>query len=160
MRACLSISTLICCLASSALLSTALADDRTKTLRRLAIGDLVRFVDGAGLDLAEVLGGPDPSNYYVLTGSNGKPIAVPREKLRLVQSAGAKRAAFNAGDVVDWKLHERSTQRGVVIRVNGAWCEVKSMETDSNWVECKALRRTKGGAGAPAERAKSTPAPT
>jgi hypothetical protein len=122
-------------------LSAAFAADPAKTLRRLGAGDLVRFVEGAGLDLAEILSGPDPSNYYLVTTPNGEPLAVPRDKLRLVQSAGAKKAAFIPGDVVDRKLQPRGTERGVVVRVNGSFCEVKPEHADANWYECRELRK-------------------
>jgi hypothetical protein len=128
-------------LASLIFLSPAFAADPAKTLRRLGAGDLVRFVEGAGLDLAEILSGPDPSNYYLVTTPNGEPLAVPREKLRLVQSAGTKKAAFNAGDVVERKLQPRGTERGVVVRVNGSFCEVKPEHADSNWYECRELSK-------------------
>ncbi len=131
--------------------TTGLAADPAKTLRRLGPGDLVRFVEGSGLDLAEVLSGPDPSNYYLLSSPTGEPQSVAREKLRLVQSAGAKRAPFKLGEVVDRKLQPRGTQRGVVVRVNGSFCEVKPEHADANWYECRELRRVPPKAEATAE---------
>lgn len=134
----------LCILCVSLIIARSACAADPPPLRRLSVGDLVQFTDNYGLTLAEVLGGPDPSNYYMLSSSSGEPLALPREKLRLVQSAGAPKAAFSVGDIVDRKA-ERYPERGVVKRVNGAWCEVGNDEGETDWVECKELRRVRAG---------------
>ncbi len=104
-----------------------------------------------------MLAGPDPSNYYLLTGADGHPVAIARDKLRLVQSAGAKKAPFNPGERVERKLQPRGSERGDILRVNGAFCEVKTKEADSNWYECRELRRVPPGSETQSERLESLP---
>ena len=85
----------------------------------------MEIVTGMGPTLAEVVEGPDPSNYILLRIPTGKQIPVNVSKVRLVQKAGTPNAAINAGEAVAW-VDANVRQNGNVVKVNGNWCQVKS----------------------------------
>ena len=116
-----------------------------------SVGDLVEIVTGMGPTLAEVVEGPDPSNYILLRIPTGKQIPVNVSKVRLVQKAGTPNAAINAGEAVAW-VDANVRQNGNVVKVNGNWCQVKSpTATTIGWVECNSLR-TAAQAAKPADK--------
>jgi hypothetical protein len=110
-------------------------------------GDLVEYTSAFGPTMGEVITGPDPSNYYLL--------AIPghAEKMRLVQRAGTPDAAMAVGESVSW-TDANIAEKGSVVKVRGAWCQVKSASaTTFGWVECKALRTAKQNAKPPSAAA-------
>lgn len=117
---------------------------------RAAVGDLVEYVTGLGPTLAEIVVGPDASNYVVVLLPNSKKVPVNLAKLRLVQKAGTPNAPMKIGESVRW-VEGNVVERGSVVKVNGKWCQVKSVSaTTVGWVECDALDT---GAKAPAKAA-------
>lgn len=119
---------------------------------RAKVGDLVEVVTGLGPTLAEIVEGPDPSGYVVISLPTGKQIPVNTQKLRLVQSAGAPNAPIAVGEPVKW-TDSGVAEKGTVVKVNGNWCQVKTASaTTIGWIECKALR-TAAQAAAPAKPA-------
>lgn len=120
---------------------------------RAAVGDLVEFTSGLGTTLAEIVTGPDPSGYVVIRIPTGKEIPVSTQKLRLVQQAGTPNVAMPVGQAVSW-VDGGVREQGSVVKVNGAWCQVKTAAaTTIGWVECSELRT--GGA----QKSGARPAP-
>ena len=118
-------------------------------------GDLVEFTSGLGPTLAEIVEGPDPSGYVVISLPTGKRVPVSTQKLRLIQSAGTPNATIPVGEPVRW-TDGGVAEKGSVVKVNGNWCQVKTADaTTVGWVECKALR-TAAQAAAPAKAAPAT----
>jgi hypothetical protein len=112
-------------------------------------GDLVEYTSAFGPTLGEVITGPDPSNYYLLAIPGQEDFAIRADKLRLVQRAGTPDAAMNVGEAVSW-TEANVAEKGSVVKVRGAWCQVKSASaTTFGWVECKALRTAKQNAQPP-----------
>lgn len=117
---------------------------------RATVGDLVEYTSGMGATLAEIVTGPDASGYVMIRIPTGKEIPVNTQKLRLVQKAGTPNASIPVGQAVSWADgHVRET--GSVVKVNGQWCQVKTVNaTTIGWVECSELRT--GNAPSPATR--------
>jgi hypothetical protein len=107
---------------------------------RFNICDLVEYLSPFGPTLGEVLSGPDPSSYYLLAIPGKEDFAIHADKLRVVQRAGTPNAAIDVGEAVSW-TEANVADNGKVVKVHGAWCQVKSLSaTTIGWVECKALR--------------------
>jgi hypothetical protein len=120
------------------------------------VGDLVEIVTGLGPTLAEIVTGPDPSGYVVIQVPTGKQMPVNTQKLRLVQPAGTPNASMPVGESVSW-VDGDYREKGSVVKVNGKWCQVKTVNaTTVGWVECADLRRP--GAPAKSSSAASTSA--
>ncbi len=117
---------------------------------RARVGDLVEFTSGLGATLAEIVTGPDASGYVMIRIPTGKEIPVNTQKLRLVQRAGTPNASVPAGQPVSW-VDGGVREQGSVVKVNGTWCQVKTVNsTTIGWVECRELRT--GSAPKPAAR--------
>lgn len=130
---------------------TALAPEAVSQ-NRAKVGDLVELVTGLGPTLAEIVEGPDPSGFVVISLPTGKKVPVNTQKLRLVQSAGTPDAPIAVGEPVRW-VDGGVAEKGSVVKVNGNWCQVKTASaTTIGWIECKALR-TAAQAAAPAKPA-------
>jgi hypothetical protein len=137
---------------------TALAPEAVSQ-NRAKVGDLVEVVTGLGPTLAEIVDGPDASGYVVISLPTGKQVPVNTQKLRLVQSAGTPNAPIAVGEPVGW-VDAGVAEKGSVVKVNGNWCQVKTVNaTTIGWIECKALRPA-AQAAAPAKPAPATNAPT
>jgi hypothetical protein len=134
------------------LLSAALA--ARAQAARFKVGDLVEYVSALGPMMGEVISGPDASNYYLLAIPGRDDFPIHADKLRVVQHAGSANAAINIGEAVSW-TSANVAQNGSVVKVRGAWCQVKSVSaTTIGWVECKALRTSKQNAKPPAPAGK------
>ncbi len=121
------------------------------------VGDLVEYVSGMGPTLAEIVVGPDPSNYVVVRLPTGKEIPVNVTKLRLIQPAGTPDAPMAIGEPVSW-VSEHVKEKGTVVKVKGNWCQVKTPDaTTVGWLECKSLARSQASAQAPAAKPKDNP---
>lgn len=117
---------------------------------RARVGDLVEYTSGLGATLAEIVTGPDASGYVMIRIPTGKEIPVNTQKLRLVQRAGTPNASMTAGQPVSW-VDGGYREQGSVVKVNGKWCQVKSVNsTTIGWVECSELRT--GNSPKPAAR--------
>jgi hypothetical protein len=107
---------------------------------RASVGDLVEVTTGLGTTLAEIVTGPDPSGYVVIRVPTGKEMPVNTQKLRLVQRAGTPNVAMPVGQAVSW-VDGNVREQGSVVKVNGAWCQVRTATaTTIGWVECSDLR--------------------
>lgn len=142
----------------TAVLSIALAAISPQAFSQTArVGDLVEVVTGMGPTLAEVIVGPDPSGYVTIQLPTGKQIPVNTQKLRLKQAAGTPNAPIQVGASVSW-VDAGIVEKGSVVKVNGAWCQVKTPSaTTVGWIECNALRTAAQGA-APTNADKPAPA--
>lgn len=111
----------------------------------LGVGDLAEFTSGMGPTIGEVIDGPDPFGFYILSipGAGEKPIN--GNKLSLIQRAGAPKASLKPGDVVDARS-SLGVVRASVVKVNGGWCQLQAQAT-VGWAECKDLKVMQGQAG-------------
>jgi hypothetical protein len=123
-------------LGCASLIASTLAFAQTNT--RLREGDLVEFEGTYGPVIGEVISGPDPSIYYLLAIPGAEDFAIHREKLRLLQRAGAPQAAVTVGSPVKWK-HRDKLRSGRIEKVNGAWCRVEAASAGTAWIECRDL---------------------
>lgn len=146
------------CFAAVLALSAAHAADPKPPEGPIAAGDLAEYTSGFGPTVGEVTGGPDPSGYYALSVPGSGEVFVHAGKLRLIQRAGAARAAFKPGDVVDLRS-DSGALRATVVKINGGWCQLEAPGT-VGWADCaglKAVRRA--GNAAPDTAAKPEAAP-
>lgn len=120
----------------------------------IGVGDLAEYTSGMGPTVGEVLEGPDPSGYYVLAIPGSGPRPINGNKLRLVQRAGAPKASFKPGDVVDVRTGS-GPLRASIVKVNGGYCQLQATVT-VGWAECKGLKLVRGADG---EVPPPTPAP-
>ena len=123
------------------------------------VGDLVEIATGLGPTLAEVVTGPDPSGYVVIRVPTGKEMPVNTQKLRLVQPAGTRNASMPVGEPVSW-VDGGFREKGSVVKVNGKWCQVQTVNaTTVGWVECADLRTSSGASNSSSSAAKPAAAP-
>ena len=94
--------------------------------------------------VGEVISAPDASNYYLLLVPTEEQVTINGTKLRLIQRAGAAKAPFNPGDVVDVRGNGNMVHRASVVKVNGGGCQVKAQGM-VGWGECKKLRVVQQG---------------
>lgn len=124
----------------------------------IAVGDLAEYVSGLGPIIGEVVSGPDPWGYYVLSVPASGDAPIKADKLQLIQRAGTPNAAFSPGDVVDVRTNLGPT-RASVVKVNGGWCRLQAPAM-VGWAECKELRVVRRADGSEVPAAQPAPAPT
>jgi hypothetical protein len=123
------------------------------------VGDLVEIVTGLGPTLAEVVTPPDPSGYVVIRVPTGKEMPVNTQKLRLVQRAGTPDVKMPVGEPVSW-VDGGVREQGSVVKVNGKWCQVKTVNaTTIGWVECSELRTSGSASRSSSSSSKAAAAP-